>query len=135
MTTKQRFSPDPLFYSIDFKAKKITATEEDLTRIYDSAYRGLKGDTLALSSGYLPTDFAILCAADDRAANMITYARAVNEAEISGALMNNALNGDTKAAATILTHLHGWKPAKPDGDSSQDIRIIVENALPEPKII
>jgi hypothetical protein len=134
MSTKNRFSPDPLFYSIDFKAKKITATEEDLERIYDSAYRGLTGDALALSSGYLPTDFAILCAADDRAANMITYARAVNQAEVSGALMKNALSGDTKAATVIMTHLHGWKPAKPDGDSSQDIRIIVENALPEPKI-
>lgn len=126
-----RFTPDPLFYSVDYKTDKIRATQEDLDRIYDAAYRGLTGDALALKSGFLPVDFNRLCQFDPKAAEMVLTARAANQADISGALMDNALGGDTKAATVVLTHLHGWKPAKPEADSSNEIRIIVENAEPQ----
>jgi hypothetical protein len=78
----------------------------------------------------LPVDFNILCQSDSKAAEAVVYGRAQNQADISGSLMNNALNGDTKAATTVLTHLHGWRPAKPEGDGSAEIRIVVENAEP-----
>lgn len=132
-TNMARFTPDPLFYSIDHKTDKIVATEEEIANIYDAAYRGLSGDALAIASGFLPVDFNRLCQFDQKAAEAVIYARAKNHAEISGALMDNALGGDTKAATVVLTHLHGWKPAKPEADSSNEIRIIVENA--EPQII
>ena len=123
-----RFTPDPSFYSVDHKTDKITATQEDLDKIYDAAYRGLTGDALALYSGFMPIDFNRLCQFDSKAADMVLTARAANQAELSGALMTNALNGDTKAQHIALTHLHGWKPARPEGESSNEIRIIVENA-------
>ena len=131
----ERFTPDPLFFSIDHKADApATATEEELLRIYDAAFRGLTGDSLAIAAGFLPVDFNRLCQFDPKAAEAVMFARAANHAEVSGALMKNALNGDTKAATTVLTHLHGWKPAKPEADGTNELRIIVENSLPDPKI-
>jgi hypothetical protein len=128
----ERFTPDPLFYSIDHKTDKIEATEEEIANIYDAAYRGLTGDALAIASGFLPVDFNRLCQFDPKAAEAVLYARAKNHAEVSGSLMRNALNGDTKAATTVLTHLHGWKPAKPENDNSNELRIVIENTLPDP---
>ena len=126
-----RFKPDALFFTVEQKIEKIRATEEELERIYDCAYRGLKGDALALASGFHPIDFNRLCQFDSRATDAVLYARAKNEADVSGALMNNALLGDTKAQTTILTHLHGWQPAKTEHDTSNEVRIVVENAQPE----
>lgn len=123
-----RFTPDPLFYSIENRTNKIRATQEELDRIFDAAYKGLKGDALAIASGYLPVDFNILCQSDSEASKAVLYGRAQNEADISGALMNNALNGDTKAATTVLTCLHGWSAARPENDNSNEIRIVLENA-------
>ena len=124
-----RFTPDPLFYSVDHKTDKITATQEDLDKIYDAAYRGLTGDALALYSGFMPIDFNRLCQFDSKAADMVLTARAANQADISGKLMKKGLDeGDTKALIEILKCLHGWKQARPEGESSNEIRIIVENA-------
>jgi hypothetical protein len=125
-----KFTPDPLFYSIENRVNKIKATQDELDRIFDAAYKGLSGDALAIAAGFMPVDFNILCQSDSKAAEAVIYGRAQNEADISGVLMNNALNGDTKAATTVLTHKHGWKPAKPDNDGSAEIRIVVENAEP-----
>jgi len=127
----KRFSPDPIFYAFEQKIEKIQATQEELERIYDCAYRGLKGDALALASGFLPVDFNRLCQFDNKAQEAVLYARARNEADVSGALMNNALNGDTKAQSIVLTHLHNWQPAKADDSNSNEIRIVVENANPK----
>ena len=129
----ERFSPDPLFYSVDHKTDKIVATQEELDRIYDAAYRGLKGDALALAAGFMPIDFNRLCQFDTKAADMVLFARAKNEGDVSGSLMKNAINGDTKAATIVLTHLHGWKPAKPENDNSNELRIVIENTLPDPE--
>jgi|APCry1669192913_1035438.scaffolds.fasta_scaffold07991_1 hypothetical protein len=129
-----RFTPDALFFTVEQKIEKIRATEEELARIYDSAYRGLKGDALALASGFHPIDFNRLCQFDNRATDVVLYARAKNESDISGALMNNALLGDTKAQVTVLTHLHDWQPAKTEQDTSNEVRIVVENAQPVKKI-
>ena len=129
-----RFKPDALFFTVEQKIEKIRATEEELERIYDCAYRGLKGDALALASGFPPVDFNRLCQFDNRANEAVLYARARNEADVSGALMTNALSGDTKAQLSILTHLHNWQPAKSEQDTSNEVRIVVENAQPVKKI-
>ena len=127
-----RFALDPLFYSIDHKTDKIVAKEEEIANIYDAAYRGLSGDALAIAAGFLPVDFNRLCQFDQKAAEAVIYGRAKNHADVSGSLMRNAINGDTKAATTVLTHLHGWKPAKPEADGSNELRIVIDNTLPDP---
>jgi len=130
-----RFKPTDSFFSVTHKPEApAKATEKELLDIYDAAFRGLKGDTLAIAAGFLPVDFNRLCEFDDKAAETVVRARADSEAAISGVLHQNALNGDTKAGMFLTTHLHGWKPAKPENDGSHEMRIIVENALPDPKI-
>lgn len=130
----QLFALDSSFFSIDIETTKITATESELHRIFDAAFRGLTGDALALVSGFDPQKFAILLESDPIAAKAVQYGSAMNEALISGAINKDAIEGNnTKAQIFVLTHKHGWKPARPDGEGSNDIRIIVENALPEPK--
>jgi hypothetical protein len=64
----------------------------------------------------------------------VIQGKAANEKQVSSALNRNALNGDTKAALEILKHKHGWVAAKPEGDASSEIRIVVENTLPDPTI-
>ena len=128
----RRFTPDPLFYSIEYKATRIRATEDEIEIIYDAAFCGLTGDTLAIKAGFLPKEFAILCQSDPQAELAAIQGKADNEAQISTALNRNALGGDTKAALEILKHKHGWVAAKPEGEANQEIRIIVENTLPDP---
>ena len=128
----RRFTPDPSFYSIEHKATRIRATEDEIERIYDAAFCGLTGDALAIKAGFLPKDFMILCQSDPQAELAAIHGKADNEAQVSAALNRNALSGDTKAAIEILKHKHGWVAAKPEGDSSGEIRIIVENSLPDP---
>ena len=127
-----RFTPDPLFYSIEYKANRIRATEDEIERIYHAAFCGLTGDALAIEAGFLPKDFMILCQSDPQAELAAIKGKAANEAQVSAALNRNALSGDTKAAIEILKHKHGWVAAKPEGESNGDIRIIVENSLPDP---
>jgi len=45
------------FYSFPYEARKLEATEARLQRIYDAAKLGLKGDTLALAAGMMPTEY------------------------------------------------------------------------------
>ena len=131
----KRFVPSDSFYSVTHKVDEpVKATEAQIKEIYHHAFCGLKGDTLAIAAGFLPVDFNRLCEFDDKAAETVIRARADSEAQISTVLHHNALNGDTKAGMFLTTHLHGWKAAKPENDGSNEIRIVVENALPDPKI-
>ncbi len=125
----ERFLPSDKFFSVSHQPEApAKATEEQLLEIYDAAFRNLKGDALALRAGFFPVDFVRLCEFDEKAAEAVLRGRADCEALISGALMRNALNGDVKAQLGVLTHAFNWKPAKAENDSSNEIRIIVENA-------
>ena len=53
-----------MFYSLPFEARKVEATEARLNRIYDAAKLGLKGDSLAMAAGMLPTEYRQLCQLD-----------------------------------------------------------------------
>ena len=123
-----RFTQESTFYSVSYTADTIVATEDTLARIYDGAYRLLMGDELATHAGLAPADFIRLCMFDPKAEQKVREGRTANKADIAGALINNALEGDTKAAHIILTHSHDWKPAKHEGENSNEIRIVVENA-------
>lgn len=129
-----KFNPESSFFSFMHKPKKIQATEEQLVAIYDAAFNNLNGDALALASGFLPKDFAILCQSDPLAEIAIIKGKADNQNRVSRQLNMNALTGDTKAALAILNQQHGWVAAKPEGDNSNEIRIIVENSLPDPEM-
>jgi hypothetical protein len=56
-----------MFKSIPFTPRKVEATEARLQAIYDAAALGLKGDSLALAAGMLPTEFRQLCELDPAA--------------------------------------------------------------------
>ena len=96
------------FQSLPYEPRKIEATEQRLTQIYDAARKGLKGDALALACDMLPIEYRRLIQFDPIAEYAETKGRADGEAEMAGVLRTAALNGDTKAALEVLKHAHGW---------------------------
>ena len=96
------------FKSLPFAPRKIRATEERLERIYEAASLGLKGDSLALAAGLLPTEYRQLCELDPVAGLAEMKGRADSEREAAAQLRDAARNGDAKAALSILQHTHGW---------------------------
>lgn len=96
------------FQSLPFAPREIRATEKVLQAIYDAAKIGLKGDTLALAAGLLPTEYRRLCQLDPIAQMAEQKGRADGEAEAATQLHLAAKSGDTKASLAILTHVHGW---------------------------
>jgi hypothetical protein len=97
-----------MFKSIPFVPRKVEATEARLQAIYDAAALGLKGDSLALAAGMLPTEYRQLCELDPVAAMAEQKGRADSELEASAHLREAARAGDAKAALAILQHAHGW---------------------------
>ena len=97
-----------MFKSIPFSPRKVEATESRLQAIYDAAALGLKGDSLALASGLLPTEYRQLCELDPVAGLAEMKGRADSEREAAAQLREAARNGDAKAALSILQHTHGW---------------------------
>lgn len=96
------------FQSLPYEPRKIEATEQRLTQIYDAARKGLKGDALALACDMMPIEYRRLIQLDPIAEYAETKGRADGEAEMAGVLRTAALNGDTKAALEVLKHVHGW---------------------------
>lgn len=96
------------FKSLPFAPRKIQATEERLERIYEAAALGLKGDSLALAAGLLPTEYRQLRELDPLAEMAEQKGRADSEQEAAMLLRDAARNGDAKAALAILQHTHGW---------------------------
>ena len=47
----------PMFQSLPLTVRKLEATEARLESIYNAARMGLKGDSLALAAGMLPTEY------------------------------------------------------------------------------
>ena len=97
-----------MFYSLPFEARKVEATEARLNRIYDAAKLGLKGDSLAMAAGMLPTEYRQLCQLDPIAEVAALKGKADGEIEASRQLHKAAAEGDAKASLAILQHVHGW---------------------------
>lgn len=97
-----------MFQSLPFAPRKIEATESRLSKIYDAAKLGLKGDSLALASGMLPEEYRRLIEFDPVAEIAAQKGKADAEVEMSLCLHTAAREGDAKAALAILQHVHGW---------------------------
>jgi hypothetical protein len=119
-----------MFYSLPFEARKVEATEARLNRIYDAAKLGLKGDTLAMAAGMLPTEYRQLCQLDPIAEVAALKGKADGEIEASRQLHKAAAEGDAKASLAILQHVHGWV-AKQAITIDVDQRISITAALAE----
>lgn len=116
------------WHSIPHEPRRLTATEARLDAIYAAARRGLKGDTLALASGLLPTEYRQLCQFDPLAELAELKGRADGEMELSGLLHDAARGGDAKASLEILKHVHGWV-AKQQISVDVEQRISITGAL------
>ena len=116
------------WHSLPHAPRKLQATEARLDAIYAAARQGLKGDTLALAAGLLPSEYRQLCQFDPLAEMAELKGRADGEMEISSIMHEAARAGDAKAALEILKHVHGWT-AKTAIDVSIDQTISVKHAL------
>ena len=107
---KSKFDPviKQLMKSFHYEPREIKATEARLKSIYDAAYLGLKGDSLALAAGLMPVEYRQLCQLDPVAELAEKQGRADSEITASRALHNAAQQGDAKAALAILQHRHEW---------------------------
>ena len=99
-----------MFQSLPLTVRKIEATEARLESIYNAARKGLKGDSLALAAGMLPTEYRQLCQFDPLAELAALKGKADAEAEMAKVVTDAALGGDYKAALAILNHRHDWTP-------------------------
>jgi hypothetical protein len=77
-----------------------------------AARLGLKGDRLAIAAGMLPSEYRQLCQFDPVVEYAELKARTESEMEMSEVLHAAALEGDIKAATTILQSQHDWKAAQ-----------------------
>ena len=96
------------FHSFVYEPRKLEATEARLERIYNAAKLGLKGDTLALAAGMMPTEYRQLTQLDPIAEMAELKGKADGEMLASQQLHQAAADGDSKAALEILKHAHGW---------------------------
>lgn len=118
------------WHSLPNAPRKLQATEARLDAIYAAARQGLKGDTLALAAGLLPSEYRQLCQFDPLAEMAELKGRADGEMEISSIMHEAARAGDAKAALEILKHVHGWT-ARTAIDVNVDQRISIVAALEE----
>jgi hypothetical protein len=119
-----------MFYSIPFTPRKVEATESRLKAVYDAAKLGLKGDTLALAAGMLPTEYRQLTQLDPVVEMAAQKGKADGEIEMANIIRNAALEGDAKMALEVLKHQHGWV-AKQAISVEVDQRISITGALIE----
>lgn len=94
--------------SLPYSPRVVHATELRLQKIYDAANIGLKGDSLALAAGMLPSEYRQLCQMDPLADMAALKGRADGEIEAATQLREAAREGDAKAALAILQHVYGW---------------------------
>lgn len=119
-----------MFHSLPYAPREVKATEARLQAIYDAARLGLKGDTLALAAGMLPTEYRQLCQLDPIAEMAAMKGKADGELTASKQLHQAAAEGDAKASLAILQHVHGWV-AKQAISIDVDQRISITAALAE----
>ena len=118
------------FYSLPLVLNESRATEAVISRIYDAAKLGLKGDSLALAAGLLPKAYRQLCELDPIAEIAAQKGKADGEIQLTKVLHTAALDGDAKVALEILKHQHGWV-AKQAISVEVDQRISIVGALAE----
>ena len=118
-----------MMISIPFTPREVQATEWRLQQIYDAAALGLKGDKLALAAGMLPSEYRQLCQLDPVAEMAALKGAADGEMEAATQLRDAARNGDSKAALSILQHVHGWTAKQEISMSIETINI--QSALDE----
>ena len=124
------------FQSLPLTARKITATESRLQRIYEAAKLGMKGESLALAAGLLPEEYRRLCQMDPVAEMAELKGLADGEQELATVMMNAAKSGDTKAALEILKHRHDWVAKQQvQIDVAQQISIITALEQAEQRVI
>ncbi len=97
-----------MFKSLPFTPRIVKATEQRLNAIYQAANLGLKGDSLALAAGMLPTEYRQLCQFDPMAEMAAQKGKADNELRAAQKLNEASEAGDAKASLAILQHVHGW---------------------------
>ena len=97
-----------MFISFPYEPRKLEATEARLEAIMKAARLGLKGDRLAIAAGMLPSEYRQLCQFDPVVEYAELKARTQSEMEMSQVLHAAALEGDIKAATTILQSQHDW---------------------------
>ena len=114
--------------SLPYEPRQITATEARLDAIYEAARKGLKGDSLALAAGMLPSEYRRLCQFDLLAELAELKGRADGEMTASEQLHTAAAAGDAKAALDILKHVHGWT-ARTAIDVNVEQTISIKHAL------
>jgi hypothetical protein len=116
------------FLSFPYEPRPLQATEARLEAIMKAARLGLKGDRLAIAAGMLPTEYRQLCQFDPIVEYAELKARTQSEMEMSEVLHAAALEGDIKAATTILQNQHDWV-AKQQINVEIDQRISISQAL------
>lgn len=116
------------FQSFPYEVRKLEATEARLERIYHASKLGLKGDSLALAAGMLPTEYRQLTQLDPIAEMAELKGKADGEAEMANVLRDAALAGDAKSALEVLKHQHGWV-AKQQLSIDVEQRISITQAL------
>jgi len=116
------------FQSFPYEVRKLEATEARLERIYNASKLGLKGDSLALAAGMLPTEYRQLTQLDPIAEMAELKGKADGEAEMANVLRDAALAGDAKSALEVLKHQHGWV-AKQQLSIDVEQRISITQAL------
>ncbi len=116
------------FQSFPYEVRQVRATESRLEKIYAASKLGLKGDSLALASGLLPTEYRQLIQLDPIAEMAELKGRADGEMEMSTVLHAAAKAGDAKSALEILKHQHGWV-AKQQLSIDVEQRISITQAL------
>ena len=94
--------------SLIWRPTVVKATERVLDAIYNAAYAGLKGDSLAVAAGLTPSQLNALCELDPAAKDHLQRGRADSELEHARMLAKASMEGDAKASLAILQHVHGW---------------------------
>jgi hypothetical protein len=121
-----------MFQSLPYEPRQIKATEAVLTRIYEAAKKGLRGDSLALAAELTPYEYRTLVQLDPIAEYFEMKGRADGEAELAGVMMSAARSGDTKAAMEMLKYAHKWT-APQSVQVQVEQRISITAALEEAK--
>ena len=117
-----------MYYNIAFEPRNVVATEARLDAIYKAAKAGLKGDSLALAAGLMPSEFRKLQQFDPVAEMAEMKGRADSEMEAAMVIDAAIAAGDAKMALEKLKHQHGWV-AKQQLNIDVDQRISITQAL------
>jgi len=96
------------FEDLPLCVRDVHATENVLRRIYEAARLGLRGDSLALHAGLLPSEYRTLTVHDPLAEQAELQGRADSEATAAAAIHAAIATGDAKIALDYLKHRHDW---------------------------